>query len=344
MPRQVVTMSEKSLTSKENAASSTAGSCSPLPSQPRWPHMLPGCDPVWQSDLSLQILPKAAGEASNSLSVSKAAASASLTVFAAPSLRAIGSTCRSCECLKSTCRKKTEPASPEPKLVVFSRLAAAGDCSPGRFLTSKPMQMAPTELAEASASWHHRKAAALGCFNMPFPSATRRGEGSAAVAPTRSASLHPLPAVGTLQAALSGSILTMGVGNLKSRAPMALLVDRPTFSKASCLGSASDEPGRRIVSTASLHMALACSNNLFAEASNFSKRLICHLHAFSASSVTESVSVSAVLSTPRSSAAPSRVWMLALITLQSSLQASASLLKIVSASSFAESNRAKALL
>eukprot|EP00446_Apocalathium_sp_SHHI-4_P059634 CAMPEP_0177409878 /NCGR_PEP_ID=MMETSP0368-20130122/64501_1 /TAXON_ID=447022 ORGANISM="Scrippsiella hangoei-like, Strain SHHI-4" /NCGR_SAMPLE_ID=MMETSP0368 /ASSEMBLY_ACC=CAM_ASM_000363 /LENGTH=295 /DNA_ID=CAMNT_0018878721 /DNA_START=95 /DNA_END=982 /DNA_ORIENTATION=- len=295
-------MSEKSLTSKENAASSTAGSCSPLPSQPRWPHMLPGCDPVWQSDLSLQILPKAAGEASNSLSVSKAAASASLTVFAAPSLRAIGSTCRSCECLKSTCRKKTEPASPEPKLVVFS------------------------------------------LFNMPFPSATRRGEGSAAVAPTRSASLHPLPAVGTLQAALSGSILTMGVGNLKSRAPMALLVDRPTFSKASCLGSASDEPGRRIVSTASLHTALACSNNLFAEASNFSKRLICHLHAFSASSVTESVSVSAVLSTPRSSAAPSRVWMLALSTLQSSLQASASLLKIVSASSFAESNRAKALL
>mmetsp|Transcript_63735 Transcript_63735/g.184857 ORF Transcript_63735/g.184857 Transcript_63735/m.184857 type:complete len:313 (-) Transcript_63735:1631-2569(-) len=308
-PRLVVTRSENSFASKWNAASSNAGSCSPRPTQPKWPVMLPGWAAVWQSDLSLQILPKEFGSFSRSCSAARAAASASPAVFAAPSRRAAGSTTRNCWCLKSTCRKKTDPAWP---LGTFCRFAAGPEAdagSFGRFLASKTTHAAPTDGADGSASMHHRSAAAFGCLANPWAREASRCEGSPAVAPTSSARRQPRPPVGTVHEALSGSMATILVGKRRSRTPMARLVGKPTRNCASWRGNASGEPGLRTVSTASLHMAFARSHAAVAAAqlSNFSSRLSCHLHAFSASSTTCSVSHDTALSTPRSSAAPSRV-------------------------------------
>mmetsp|Transcript_92967 Transcript_92967/g.268476 ORF Transcript_92967/g.268476 Transcript_92967/m.268476 type:complete len:310 (+) Transcript_92967:237-1166(+) len=309
--------------------------------------MLPGCVAVWQSDLSLHTFPKELGSAISAWRVATAAASASAALRAAPSLRAAGSATLSCWCLKSTCLKKTDPAC-APVAATFCRFAAGPDAVAGSFgllLASKAMQTAPTEGTEKSASVHHRKAAAFGCLANPFAKSASRWDGRPAVAPASSAS-RQLRVVVSCQDALSGSMRTIDVGKRNSLTPIARLVLTPIFSNASCRGKASEEHGRRIVSTASSHMAFANVYSALAAAtpSNFSSRLICRLHAFSASSATDSVSQAAALSTPSSSAAPSRVWMSAWSTFHNSLQAAASAPKIVSAASFAASSRAKALL
>mmetsp|Transcript_30872 Transcript_30872/g.66440 ORF Transcript_30872/g.66440 Transcript_30872/m.66440 type:complete len:347 (-) Transcript_30872:589-1629(-) len=344
MPRFVVIRSEKSLTSKENAASSIACSWSPLPIQPRWPVILPGCAADWHSDLSRQIFGKLAGAAKTSFSTVRAAASASPTVFAFGGLLALGSARRSCWCRMRMCRMNTDPASPAAAVFAFFAAGPLAGVSGFRFLPSKETQIAPTELAAWSASRHHRRAEAFGCLAMPLADETRTADGREAVGPVNKANLQGLPVDGTVHEALSGSICKIFDGYLRSRQPRARLVGMPVCSSASCLGRASTVHGLLNVSTASSHIALASSYSFLATASNFSNLFICHLICFSASSATLAVSHIGVLSTPNNSAAPSRVWMFVLNTLNSSLQPAASVLIIVSASSFAASSRAKALL
>mmetsp|Transcript_113919 Transcript_113919/g.317220 ORF Transcript_113919/g.317220 Transcript_113919/m.317220 type:complete len:299 (+) Transcript_113919:74-970(+) len=298
-------MSLNSFMSSAKAASSKLCSCSPLPTQPRWPARFPGWSALWQSDSSRQSFVKEAGEACNFSSAARAAASASPGPRAAPSRRAAGSAERSCWCLKRMCRRKMVPSCCFPLGAVLC-LFAAGPCSSLLLLASKPMHTAPTEGAEASASRHHRKAAAFGHRLSLAVLAASLSFNNEVVAPL-SIAKRQFEVVGTCHEVLSGSMRTIGEGYRKSRAPMARLQASPVRSKASWRGNASGELGRLMVSTASLQEATARLWSAAETLSSFSSFLIKLFAACSASSATCSVSVEATLSTPSSSAAPSRV-------------------------------------